>query len=392
LTLLEPTDAQETAEALKAAARDGLAVSPRGGGTKLEWGNRPTRADVTLSTLRMNRIVEHAWADLTVTVEPGCRFAVLQEALKAHGQRVAADPLWPDRATVGGVLSTSDTNALRLRFGGWRDLVIGTTLAFPDGTVAKSGGKVVKNVAGYDLSKLATGAFGTLGVITQAIFRLHPLPQYARTLSTRAPLPEMQRLIGAIQDSRLAHTSLQVRASSSTSSSSPIVDVLFEGTQGGVDAQTRDARALVAAASRLNDASRFDEAGADVWQARQDLWNGAGPIVKVSTLTSRLAGTLELLAGMAGTVGVEWAAVFQATGLGCARFGAEPAAWSSILGELRSAVESDGGSVVILRASDAADTHDVWGNPGDALPLMQSVKKQFDPAGTLNPGRFVGGI
>jgi glycolate oxidase FAD binding subunit len=388
MRVVEPENAADVADALKRAARDGLAVIPRGGGTKLGWGNRPARADITLSTARMNRIVEHAWADLTVTVEPGCRFSDLQDALKVHGQRVAADPLWPDRATVGGVLSTNDTGALRLRFGGWRDLVIGTTLAFPDGTVARSGGKVVKNVAGYDLSKLATGAFGTLGVITQAIFRLHPLPQRARTLSAAAALPAMQRLIGAFQDSKLAHTSLQVRSSSSTST---IVDVLFEGTQAGIDAQTRDARAL-AADSRLNDVARLEESGADVWQARQDLWNGAGPIVKVSTLTSRLAGTLELLSGMAGTAGVEWAAVFQATGLGCARFAAEPPVWSSILGELRGAVESDGGSVVILRAASETDGLDVWGDAGDALPLMQSVKQQFDPGNTLNPGRFVGGI
>src|SRR5688500_11305284 len=138
-TVVEPGDAVEAAEFLKSASRDGLAVTPRGGGTKLEWGNPARRADVVLSTARMNRIVEHAWADLTVTVESGCTIRALQDALREHGQRVAADPLWPDRATVGGVLSTNDTGALRLRFGGWRDLIIGTTLAFSDGTIARSG-------------------------------------------------------------------------------------------------------------------------------------------------------------------------------------------------------------------------------------------------------------
>ena len=174
--VVEPGSEQELAKVLMLASAAGLAVIPRGGGTKLEWGNAPARADVILSTARMNRVIEHAWADLTVSVEAGCTIAKLQETLAKHGQRLALDALWPERATVGGVLSTNDSGALRLRFGSLRDLVIGVTVALADGTVASSGGKVVKNVAGYDLPKLVTGAFGTLGVITRAIFRLHPLP------------------------------------------------------------------------------------------------------------------------------------------------------------------------------------------------------------------------
>src|SRR5713101_1270815 len=142
--------------------------------TKLAWGNSPAHAGLILSTARMNEIIEHAWADLTVTVQAGCTIQRLQETLAQHGQRLALDPLWPEKATVGGVLSTNDSGALRLRFGALRDLIIGVTIALPDGTLASSGGKVVKNVAGYDLPKLVTGAFGTLGVITRAVFRLHP--------------------------------------------------------------------------------------------------------------------------------------------------------------------------------------------------------------------------
>src|SRR5262249_5674473 len=160
----------------------------------------PRRADVILSSERLNRIVEHAWADLTVTVEAGCTIHGLQESLALQGQRLALDALWPGPATVGGVLSTNDSGALRPRFGAVRDLIIGVTLALPDGTLAKSGGKVVKNVAGYDLPKLATGALGTLGVITRAVFRLHPLPREAQTLSVAdCNLDEAQRLLLAIQ-------------------------------------------------------------------------------------------------------------------------------------------------------------------------------------------------
>src|ERR1700738_1217664 len=133
--VVEPGSEQELAKVLKLANSAGLAVIPRGGGTKLEWGNRPERADVILSMSRLNRVIGHAWADLTGSAEAGCTIAKLQETLAKHGQRLALDALWPERATVGGVLSTNDSGALRLRFGSLRDLVIGVTLGLAAGTV-----------------------------------------------------------------------------------------------------------------------------------------------------------------------------------------------------------------------------------------------------------------
>jgi glycolate oxidase FAD binding subunit len=171
--VFEPINEVELATALRYADSAGLSVIPRGSGSKLGWGNPPTRADMVLSTTRLNRVIEHAWADLTVSVEAGCTIGTLQDTLAQHGQRIAIDPLWPEHATVGGLLSTNDSGTLRIRYGGLRDLIIGATIALPDGTLATSGGKVVKNVAGYDLPKLVTGALGTLGVITRAVFRLH---------------------------------------------------------------------------------------------------------------------------------------------------------------------------------------------------------------------------
>src|SRR5579859_2037639 len=209
--VVEPGTEQDVAKVLRLANAAGLAVIPRGGGSKLEWGNPPRRADVILSLARLNRVIEHAWADLTVNVEAGCTIANLQQALAKHGQQLALDTLWAERATVGGVLSTNDSGALRLRFGALRDLVIGVTVALADGTLASSGGRVVKNVAGYDLPKLVTGALGTLGVITRAFFRLHPLPRERQTIScVVANVPEAQRLVLAIQNSKLAHAGLQI--------------------------------------------------------------------------------------------------------------------------------------------------------------------------------------
>src|SRR5450755_3938923 len=165
-----------------------------------------------LSTARLNRVIEHAGADLTVTVEAGCTIAELQRTLAQHGQRLAIDPLWPERATIGGILSTNDSGSLRLGYGALRDLIIGVTLVLADGTIAKSGGKVVKNVAGYDLPKLATGGLGTLGVIARAVFRLHPLPRNTRTLTIPVKdAADMQRMVSAILGAQLASAAVQVR-------------------------------------------------------------------------------------------------------------------------------------------------------------------------------------
>src|SRR5271170_7093604 len=264
--VLEPANEQQLAAVLRLANDAGLAVIPRGGGTKLSWGNPPARADIVLSTARIDKIIEHAWADLTVSVEAGCSIQKLQSTLAQHGQRLALDPLWPEQATIGGVLSTNDSGSLRLRFGALRDLIIGVTLALPDGTLASSGGKVVKNVAGYDLPKLITGALGTLAVITRAIFRLHPLPRNAKTLSiSGCKLEETQRLILAIQDSQLAHSALQVRV---VADAPPQVDVLFEATQAGLSAQTEQLRSILAP-------NLLTDPGPVVWKSRQELYGAA---------------------------------------------------------------------------------------------------------------------
>ncbi len=354
MRIVEPQSEKEAAEILRCANEDGASVIPRGGGTKSDWGNPPRRTDVMLSTANLNRVIEHAWADLTVTVEAGCTIAELQRTLAQHGQRLAVDPLWPEKATVGGVLSTNDTGPLRFRYGGLRDLIIGVTLALADGTLARSGGKVVKNVAGYDLSKLVTGAFGTLGVITSATFRLHPLPKHIRTVTAAVPdLSAMQRLLGKILDAQIVPAAVQVRVGAGT----PQIDVLFEGTEEGIYAQV----------DRLREMTPLTENHAEVFQ-RLD----AG--AKISVLAARIAETLE---------GLDGYAVVEATGIGWVQ--------SAHLSQMREKIERMGGSLVLMRPITGLDA---WGNTagGDALPLMRAIKQRFDPRGILNPGVFVGGI
>jgi glycolate oxidase FAD binding subunit len=184
-TAVAPGNTGEVAAILRFAQENHFAVVPWGGGTKQGWGYPVTPA-VILETHRLNVIREHTWQDMTCTVEAGSTWASLQAALAQHGQYVALDPLWPERATVGGIVATNDSGVLRLRYGSLRDLIIGMTIVLADGTIAHTGGKVVKNVAGYDLHKLMTGAFGTLGVITSVNFRLHSIPQSTQSFTSSA--------------------------------------------------------------------------------------------------------------------------------------------------------------------------------------------------------------
>ena len=374
LRVVEPESEQAVSEALRCADRDGLAVIPRGGGTKLDWGNPPSRADLILSMARLNRVIEHAWADLTVTVEAGCRMAELQNTLAEHGQRLAIDVLWPGSATVGGILSTNDSGALRLRYGGLRDLIIGITLVLPDGTIARSGGKVVKNVAGYDLPKLATGALGTLGVITQATFRLHPLPHGRRTLTILPRrIAEAQELVLTLQGATLTHAALQLRCGSSMP---PEIDILLEGTAAGMEAQAARIRAIARPAV-------LKEASEAVWSAREEVAAGS-VLAKFSALPSNIAATL------AAIECAKWHALVQATGIGWLALDGNDAVGP--FRDLRAKLETEGGTVTVLRQPAGPEPLEAWGDGGDALPLMREIKRRFDPNGTLNPGRFVGGI
>ena len=211
--VIAPGNAQEVAQVLRYCASAGLSIIPRGGGTQLGLGNRPRKADFVLSLERLNQVIEHAWGDMTVTVEAGCTIDKLQSVVREHGQQLGADPRQPEQATVGGVLATAESGTLRIRYGAIRDLVLGVEMALPDGSVIKAGGKVVKNVAGYDLTKLAIGSLGTLGVITRAVFRLHPVPRATATFAAMLPTAaEAEKLLLAILDSHLVYTGLQMRA------------------------------------------------------------------------------------------------------------------------------------------------------------------------------------
>jgi glycolate oxidase FAD binding subunit len=386
----EPGNAEEVATCLRWARGAGLKVTPRGGGSKMGWGNPPAACDLLLSTARLNRVNEHAWADMTVIAEAGCRVADLQKALAEHGQHLALDPLWPERATLGGILSTNDSGTLRFRYGSLRDLIIGVTVALPDGTLAKSGGKVVKNVAGYDLSKLFTGALGTLGVIVQAIFRLHPLPRETRSLTYSGTPSALNQLLLSILASKLTPIGLQLRVAPGGAQ----LDIRFDGTAAGIRAQVDQLRQLAASSPAPADS------GDEIWGAHQALWQGAAPalVAKLSVLPTRMAEICEAIERTAAPRSLAWQVVVQSVGSGYLRLEGDEAALREALLALREELAGQGaarpgGSLVALGCPLAVKRGlDVWGPASDAQPVMLRLKQRFDPDGTLSPGRFLGGI
>jgi len=385
--VIAPGTAQEVAQVLRYCASAGVSIIPRGGGTQLGLGNRPRKADFVLSLERLNRVIEHAWGDMTVTVEAGCTIDKLQSVVREHGQRLGADPMQPERATVGGVLATAESGTLRIRYGAIRDLVLGVEMALADGSVIKAGGKVVKNVAGYDLTKLAIGSLGTLGVITRAVFRLHPIPVAPATFAAMLPTAaEAEKLLLAILDSHLVYTGLQMRA---RHEDQIFIYIRFEGIPESLEDQ-------YVKLGRIAGAHQFVDCAGDVWMERQKLFVNAGSsvICKCSVLPSQIGSLCDAIFQHTRKDGVVVTLVAQGTGLAEMRLdAADLHLLTNVLHALRGEVERLAGTVTVAQCPVTMKSElEVWGTIRDALPLMQRIKQKFDPGQVLNPGRFVGGI
>jgi glycolate oxidase FAD binding subunit len=380
---VSPADTQQIAEVLRFANANGISVTPAGSGTKMGWGN-PVAAGIRLNLKRMNTLREHPWQDMTCTVEAGCTWAAMQAELARHGQTVALDPLWPERATVGGVVATNDGGALRLKYGGLRDVIIGMTIVLADGTIAKTGGKVVKNVAGYDLHKLMTGGFGTLGVLSEVNFRLHPAEANVRTWTAVArSASEFDGALGALLDSQMTPSSVQLR----TLKSECALDIRIAALAECMDTHASSLR-------KIFGQIELNESTEKVWQARQELFEIEGALVlKVSLLPGDLCPVSAELQQLAESDRVEIAVVAEATGLMTVALRSAPEAAITLIEHLRWRLRESRGSVVALEVPQVLrGGFDVWGCDSNALPLMREIKRRFDPNRILNPGRFVGNI
>jgi glycolate oxidase FAD binding subunit len=380
--VVEPPDRAALARALALADEHGLVVVPRGGGSKLGLGSPPARVDVVLAVRRLDRIVEHASGDLTATVEAGCTVARLRAALAERGQRLALDPPWPERATIGGVLAANDAGPLRTRFGAARNLVLGMTVVLADGTIAASGGKVVKNVAGYDLPKLMTGALGTLGVIAEVTVRLHPIPEETLDVTFSFPRPEdAAELLGRAAASRLAPACAELR---SDGGRGWCVDVRFEGVSGATESRASRFEALAGGAA----VARHD---GDAWGATERLRSSSDGalVLKVGVLPSEIGAFARAVSALADEARARSSLAVQSDGVGYVRFDGRPEVFGALVSSVRAASVH---TVVVDGPLGVKRDLDVWGQDHDAAGLMRRVKERFDPRGTLNRGRFVAGI
>jgi glycolate oxidase FAD binding subunit len=378
-----PGSIEEISEVLRFANANGLSVAPVGGETKSGWGNS-AETGILLRMHRLNRLREHPWQDLTCTVEAGCTWSDLQLALKEHGQMVALDALWPGRSTVGGIVATNDSGALRLKYGGLRDLIIGMTIVLADGTIARSGGKVVKNVAGYDLHKLMIGSFGTLGVVTEVNFRLHPIEEFRRNWTARAPEPMTLRgPLSALLDSQLALSSIQIRSAGGEYA----LDIAVSGLPETVKETGDRIRRIFGQTEMLKSDER-------IWLERERLFDRKEDLIlKVSALPGEICSVISHLRQCAEEAAIDVAIVAQGTGLVTVALSSLPEVLVSFVDRLRDHVMGSGGTVVALQVPEnLRGKLDPWGSPPESIELMREIKRRFDPKRILNPGRFMGEI
>jgi glycolate oxidase FAD binding subunit len=388
-----PATATEAAEVLRICTEHDLAVVPAGAGLRLDRGLPPARLDLVLSTSRMDRIVGHAAADLTLTVEAGATLAAVNEALCPFGQWLPFDPPRPAQTTVGGLIAAQASGPSRLAFGTVRDRLLGISVVLADGTLAKSGGRVVKNVAGYDLQKLLVGSLGTLALIVEATFKLQPLPEAKQIVCFGSGrLEPLCGLAIALADSVLTPDRLEIVAPSDRP---PLLFAGFAGTAEEVgDAATR-AVAIGRERAAEEVTPPLDEAA--LAAALEDVERGQGPSVVLRAGVARgalgrwLASALPECRRVARTV-----AAHAHAGVGVARLrlgAAEREAVREVVRRLRADACEEGGYLVVEAAPAAwkADV-DVWGPPPAGFDLMKGVKHAFDPRRLLSPGRFVGGL
>jgi glycolate dehydrogenase FAD-binding subunit len=363
-----PASYEEAAELLRACSDDGIAVRFAGAKTKFRWG-APVDAGIEVSTERLDAIIEHNEGDLTAVVQAGARLADLQRAFAEAGQMLAIDPP-SDAATIGGTIATGDSGPLRQRYGTMRDLVVGMTVVLSDGTVSRSGGKVIKNVAGYDIGKLFTGAFGTLGMIAEVAVRLHPRPPLTVTVRSGSDDPSLlARAASALAHLPFEMDSLDLRWSDGAGE----ILARFGGAapQGRADAAVRALRGLGAEATVEDDDDELWAAQRGGQRARE------GPVLRVSALPTGIARVLSLAGFAVGRAGL---------GVLYLRVGG---------GDLVETIEESRRAlrpfdVVVLDApEEVRENVDVWGTPADgSWDLMRRIRARFDEAGICNPGIF----
>jgi glycolate oxidase FAD binding subunit len=410
--IVDPPTAESVAAVLKFAADRDLAVIPRGNGTKLPLGSPPRRYDLALSLKELNHVWHYEPADLTTSVEAGMKLGDFQDFLGGEGLWLPLDPLGGARASIGGILATNSAGPLRLRFGSPRDMVLGIKVATTEGKLVKSGGRVVKNVAGYDLCKLLVGSYGTLGVIVEASFKLFP------RLARRATLVLEPGTLGLARDLRrrilnsplgpLCMVLFNTEASSLLQNGPPAGDAqgleLWIEVGGSPRILERHARDLAEMGRSMGVPSRQlnEQMAESCWLRLRDyeqLFADSFPDVMVLKATLPIASSEEFVSFAQQVAEGEEVkmASFAQVGVGIVHLGLWGvklgAAADRLVTNARKSAASLGGALVVEQYPNGFNAErDVWGPSGNHLEAMRRLKAAWDPKGVLSPGRFVGGI
>ena len=363
---------------------DRIAMVPMGSGSKLDWGAPVTQPAVFISTERLNKIVDHAIGDLTVTAQAGIKFETLQSVLQQSGQFWAIDPSFPS-GTIGGIVATGDSGALRHRYNSVRDMVLGIEFVRSDGKIVKAGGRVVKNVAGYDLMKLLTGSYGTLGILTQITVRLYPNQEASQTILLAGDAEILQRAIQRILNSGLTPTAMDLLSLGTMKvlelGSSMGLLIQFQGLTESVQEQC----------DRVLELGKSLFLNAEIQTIDQLLWNQVShsmmPGEVVCKWAVRSNQTVSTLLQVQATVPEAIARFHVSGGLGQLQLKADVA--SDVVQKIRSICELNGGFLSILIAPSTLKSQlDIWGFRGNGESWMRSIRQQFDPLNILSPGRM----
>lgn len=390
---VEPASAQEVAACLGVCSEMNLTVVPAGRGTWLECGNPLRRADAVLSLERMTRIIDYSPPDLTITVEAGMTLRQFNETVSRDRLWLPLDPPGVKAASLGAIIACNSSGALRCGYGTPRDYVIGLKLAHADGRQSKSGGRVVKNVAGYDLNKLYVGSYGTLAVITEATFKLRPLPDKRVTI---ALTPEKKQRLTAIaqqvqaselQPAALVLTSMKFAELPGPEQSIETLLLRFADNEATVTDQAEWLQRVCGDEYNLTEVSGDDEAA--LWNRICDFDDDAGCAVRFSVPLAATNAAYEYLSdeGDCNITADLGSGIIRATWNGV------DSAAIAIVNRQRAAAHKLGGTLFVEKASTAVRQQvGAWSEVGAGERLMKAVKEKFDPQGILNPGRFVAGI
>ena len=390
--LVFPPTVEKLAEIVKWAHQEKCRLIPCGNGSKLDWGGLSQDIQLIVSTKKCARLIEHAVGDLTVTVEAGIKLTDLQAQLQATNQFLPIDPAFGEQATIGGILATADTGSWRERYGGIRDMVLGISFIRGDGEVAKAGGRVVKNVAGYDLMKLYTGSYGTLGIITQVTLRTYPLPEASKTIVLTGNYTAVAQAMQTLRNSGLTPTAADLVSASVVDklgiAKNPALIIRFQTISQSIAQQISQLESI---AQQLNlQVSHYQDIDeTNLWQRLSEIIrfpsSETAIIGKMGVIPTAAVNLLQQLATI--TANQELVMIHAGSGIGHLQFNNED---SAVVDQARSTCNNHGGFLTILTAPKSIKQKlDIWGYTGNALPIMQAVKQKFDPHNIFSPGRFI---